>query len=176
MNVKRQKKAKSSISDDEKIAALGAGIGLGSLALAGDSYQSYKNSAKKSLEKAVQSGIDSPAIDKTKEAVNERIKRISKNKWKDLRKMQNSADSAILEKNGWKSALELSYGNKIPQNYKDQMRRSINASESIQQKIKAAANLKDAKLGGKVALAVGIPSASYLAYKKYKKYKNKKKN
>lgn len=173
MKVKRKAEKKKIPSKNEKLARLGTGYSMVALAGSGKDYLSYKKNAKAALNKALQSGIDSPAIDVTKESVKDRIKRISKNDWKTLKNMQRGARENILEKKIAKEALETAYD--IPQKYKDKMKNSISASESIKHKVDAAANLKDAKTLGRCALAVGIPSVGYLAYKKYQNYKNNKK-
>lgn len=173
MKVKRRSEKKEIPSKNESLAKLGAGYGTVALAKSGSEYLSYKTNAKAALNKALQSGIDSPAIDVTKESVKDRIKRISKNDWKTLKKMQRSAKENVLEKKIAKGALETAYD--VPLKYKDKMEKSISASESIKHKVDAAANLKDAKSFGKYALAIGIPSVGYLAYKKYQKHKNNKK-
>lgn len=173
MRVKRNKK-KDKLDNIEKAGAVVTGT-VGGVALA--DYMDYKKASKKALKAAQESGIESPAIDITKQSNKQRIKTISKNDWKTLRDMTTKHKEAQINTEAayevFKS-LQNRRSRFIPKIPEEQMKLAegvVKAGQSKGHQIEAAKNLKFARRTGKIAAGVGAGTLGYSVYRNLKKNK-----
>lgn len=181
-SVKKKKEKDESTGDLLSATGLGLGTVFGAHAI--KEYLKSKSHEKQALkygEAFKELGGTAPWIDTTKKANQDRIKILSKNKMKDIRDMLDESRTGNRMNQDWAMNVVNNTRYRTKEDA-DNVTRGLSAiltsGKAKENQLSSALLKKSSRRLRNTALAVSIPSASYLAYKAYKnrKKKNKREN